>query len=57
MPNRTTLSLAPSYTIVWGEIQDADSFALIDHVWTLPAKKQGGLTFLEEPLHFTVALV
>jgi hypothetical protein len=43
--------------VVWGEIQDAASFALIDQVWTLPAKKQGGLTFLNEPLHFTVEMV
>jgi hypothetical protein len=55
MANRTTPP--PPYEIVWGEIQDADSFALIDQVWTLPAKKQGGLTFLDEPLHFTVELV
>jgi hypothetical protein len=41
---------------VWGQISDEASFAVIDQVWSRSVKKQGGLTFLEEPLHFTVEM-
>jgi hypothetical protein len=41
---------------VWGQILDEDSFAVIDQVWSLPAKEEGGLTFLDKPLHFTVEM-
>jgi cyclophilin family peptidyl-prolyl cis-trans isomerase len=41
---------------VWGELQDEASFAVLDVVWTLPSHNQGGLTFLDEPLHFDMSL-
>lgn len=41
---------------VWGELQDETSLALLDTVWTLPAHDQGGLTMLDEPLHFEMSL-
>jgi hypothetical protein len=41
---------------VWGEIQDDASFQLIDHIWTLPARDENGLTMLDEPLHFEVTM-
>lgn len=41
---------------LWGQIQDDASFAVIDKVWTLPAKNEGGLTMLEQPLHFDMAI-
>jgi hypothetical protein len=42
---------------VWGEIQDSESFAVIDHVWTLPTEEQDGLAILQQPLHFSVEIV
>lgn len=42
---------------VWGEIRDDGSFQVIDEIWKLPAKKQGGLTMLEEPISFSMSIV
>ncbi len=43
---------------VFGEIQDSDSFQVINLIYnTLPTQDQGGLTILKEPLKFTLSLV
>ena len=42
---------------VWGEIEDVPSLQLIDeHIFSLPThKQQGGLTMLEQPIHFDLS--
>ncbi len=40
---------------VFGEVKDDTSFALIDKIFTLPVTKKG-MTYLDEPLHFTIEL-
>ena len=43
---------------VFGEIQDANSFRVIHDIYnTLPTHEVGGLTLLDEPLHFTLSLI
>lgn len=49
-------SFSPSNRTVWAEIQDDASFATIDAIYKLPGKRQGGLTYLEEPIFFKVEL-
>ena len=39
---------------VWGELADEDSLKVVDSMFELPAKKTGGMTFLDEELHFDI---
>ncbi|KAL7566121.1 hypothetical protein ACA910_003894 [Epithemia clementina (nom. ined.)] len=41
---------------VWGQIMDDASLNVIDHIWSLPTKPQGGLTMLESPIKFTMRI-
>jgi cyclophilin family peptidyl-prolyl cis-trans isomerase len=41
---------------VFGQIQDNESFRVIDTIWTLPVNK-GDLTYLKQDLHFTMELL
>ena len=41
---------------VWGEIQDAASFAVIDKIWTLPTHEVGDLIMLNKELNFDLVL-
>ena len=40
----------------FGQIQDDESFRVIDSIYELPTRKQGGLTMLQTPLQFDVSL-
>lgn len=42
---------------VWGRIEDAASFKVLDHIWTLPVEKQGSLSMLKQTIHFTMEIV
>jgi hypothetical protein len=42
---------------VWGEVQDAASFAVIDKVWDLPAHDTDGLTLLNKDIPFQIVIV
>lgn len=41
---------------VFGQLQDDASFRLLDQIWELPTKNQGGLTMLQEPIHFEMRI-
>lgn len=41
----------------WGKIEDQESFNVLDKVWTLPAKKSGGLTYLDKPIRFEMEII
>jgi hypothetical protein len=42
---------------VWGEIQDDESLATVNHIiMELPSKQSGGLTFLKQALHVDIAM-
>jgi hypothetical protein len=59
LPDFTTHpSLSLSRLVVWGEIQDAKSLEVVNHIiMELPSKHHQGLTFLKEPLHIDIAMV
>jgi cyclophilin family peptidyl-prolyl cis-trans isomerase len=42
---------------VFGQIEDMDSFDVIEQVWKQPAKNDGGMTMLDEKLHFTLQII
>uniref|UniRef100_A0A7S2EF05 PPIase cyclophilin-type domain-containing protein n=1 Tax=Trieres chinensis TaxID=1514140 RepID=A0A7S2EF05_TRICV len=39
---------------VWGEILDEMSLAVVDKMFELPATNRGGMTFLDEHIHFDI---
>ena len=41
---------------VWGRITDQESFAVLDRIWALPTAKKGGLTYLNDPIKFTMRI-
>ena len=41
---------------VWGMIMDGESLAVIARIYDLPATNQGGMTFLDENIKFTMSL-
>jgi hypothetical protein len=53
---RPALSLGTQHT-VWGEIEDEDSLAIVNHIiMDLPTKHLGSLNYLEKPLHIEIAM-
>mmetsp|Transcript_12255 Transcript_12255/g.16035 ORF Transcript_12255/g.16035 Transcript_12255/m.16035 type:complete len:305 (-) Transcript_12255:11-925(-) len=41
----------------WGQIEDDQSLNVIQKIWTLPAKKNNGLTYLENNVKFTMSII
>ena len=41
---------------VWGQIMDDKSLNVIDHIWSLPATRKGGLTYLNSHIQFTMRI-
>lgn len=41
---------------VWGELQDAASFATLDTIFRLPVREKGGLKYLVEPIHIELVI-
>lgn len=49
--------LTATTAAVWGEIRDADSFAVIDRIWTLPTRSEEGMAFLEQEIAFDLDIL
>lgn len=41
----------------FGFIEDTESMKIVDRIFDLPAQKHGGMTHLDEPIHFDMKLV